>query len=145
MNVQWTIDTYVLHKVAEVDLDASTLILNILLRQDKVVLDYEGHIVTEYKKCLFKTNNELLQRWFIQIVSKSALWFSSKGLIEHKQYLENKLDFHKDDWPFVAVCSKSKSKMLVSEESDYTNKVKEYLCNKMKVSVLSIKESLNIQ
>ena len=61
----------------------------------------------------------------------------------HKEALK-KLKFHNDDWPFVAVCACTKDKNLISEESDYNDKVKEYLQKKMEVHVLSIKDSLNL-
>ena len=84
-----------------------------------------------------------MSKWYKNIINKFVKKYC--GILEdcHKVALKD-LRFDQDDLPFVAVCSNSGSKKLVAEESDYNNKVKSYLKNKMGIDVLSIKLSLQI-
>jgi predicted nucleic acid-binding protein len=54
------------------------------------------------------------------------------------------MKFDRSDLPFVAVASKSKDKLLVSEDSDYTQKVCNYLQQQLQVKVLSLSQALGI-
>lgn len=148
MSKDWTIDTIVLYKAANTDTDACYFLLNIIEKGDGVVFDFEGRIVQEYNNCLRKIQNErkgsceLVQKWFKHVVAKLAKKCSGKLQQRHKtKFIE--LNFDSSDWPFVAVCSKTISKKLVSEDSDYTIDVKNYLLKEMKVSVLSVHNCLN--
>ena len=149
MNRDWTVDTYVLYKAADVDLKAIHFLGNILEEMDIVALDHERCIDNEYKKCIYKIKSKnaegrtFIMKWFKHIVGKLSTRFSGNLESRHKKALK-KLDFHNDDWPFVAVCACTKNKNLVSEESDYNYEVKKYLHEKMEVHVLSIQDSLNV-
>jgi predicted nucleic acid-binding protein len=54
------------------------------------------------------------------------------------------MKFDRSDLPFVAVAFKSKDKLLVSEDSDYTQKVCDYLQQQLQVKVLSLSQALGI-
>ncbi len=145
----WTIDTCVLYRAADADVNAAYFLLAILQKGHAVTLDDEGFIEQQYRRCLRRVKRErrsefrLVDKWFVQAVGKLAQKFSGKLPRRHQIKLE-KLRFHRKDWPFVGVCAKTGSKSLVSEDSDYTEKVREYLEEQMEVHVLSVKDSLKI-
>ena len=149
MNRDWTVDTCVLYKAADVDLKAIHFLGNILEDMDIVALDHEKCIENEYRKCICKITSKnaegrtFILKWYKHIVGKLFTRFSGNLESRHKEELK-KLRFHDDDWTFVAVCKRTKDKNLVSEDSDYNKKVKEYLLEKMEVHVLSIQDSLNL-
>ena len=60
----------------------------------------------------------------------------------HRRHLVDNLRFHDDDLPFVAVASRGDSKLLATEDSDYTAQVREYLRSALGVAVLSAAEAL---
>lgn len=140
---EWTIDTWVLYKVDEGDFDALDFLLAVL-RHHRVVFDYERHIEQEYQRCLKQTRNRYLEEWFKRLIARQARVFYSGGLPDrHKQALL-RMKFDRSDLPFVAVASKSKDKLLVSEDSDYTQKVCNYLQQQLQVKVLSLSQALGI-
>lgn len=154
MSRDWTIDTCVLYEAAETDEDANTLLLDILHKRHYISLDGEGLIEEEYRTCFkriqfqkkdkeFKyKGSTLVKKWFRGIVSKRAQkTFSSKLHPRHIKELE-KLNFHKNDYPFIAVCAQTENKNLVSKNGVYNKAVKKYLQEKIKVRVLSIQEAL---
>lgn len=61
---------------------------------------------------------------------------------DHKYVLLGKLRFDQSDLPFVAVAAETTDRLLVSEESDYTTEVKEYLLTELGIRVLSIEKAL---
>jgi hypothetical protein len=136
--IEWTVDTCVLYKVHEkTDVDALHFLLSVL---DKhcVAFDKEGHIWKEYEKCLEKTRDRVLSEWFKRIVrDKRLVWHSGKLAARYKQALL-KMKFDPSDLPFVGVASRSKDKLLVSEDSDYTREVCGYLQETLSVRVLSV-------
>jgi len=148
MNKDWTIDTYVLYRAADVDYDAISFLQKILNERSEIAFDYEGNIEKEYRDCFIKAQRErkggsvALKEWFKQIVSKRARKFISGTLDTKKQKDLADLRFDRSDWPFVAVCSKTASKRLVSEDSDYNEQVKNYLKSEMSIDVLPIKDAL---
>jgi hypothetical protein len=150
MSKDWTIDTYVLYKAADVDYDAVEFLNRILRERHWVAFDHKRHIEKEYQDCLInaqrerKGGSEALKRWFKTVVAKYAQKYSGELQERHQRGLE-KMKFDRSDWPFVAVCSRTESKNLVSEDSDYTEGVKNYLQSKMSISVLSIQGSLEVQ
>ena len=144
MRLDWTIDTYVLYNAAKNDFDSITLLFGILSAGHLVSFDFEGHIEKEYRRCMKRTakekGNDLLKKWFAEIVAKSAQKFCGKLDKRHKTEFQ-KLEFDPSDWPFVAVCAYSSSKNLVAEESDYNNEVKLYVKEQMSITVLSVRDS----
>jgi len=140
---EWTIDTWVLYRVDEQDFDALEFLL-IVLRQHRVVFDHERKIEQEYQRCLRRTRNRYLEEWFKRLVSRKArVFYSSKLDRRHEQALL-RLKFDESDFPFVAVASRSKDKLLVSEDSDYTQQVCNYLQSQLKVQVLSLAKALEV-
>jgi hypothetical protein len=143
----WTIDTNVLYQVADANWDAIILLSNIRQNGEFITHDYGGHIETEYWNCISKTNNELVKKWFIYITNKKRIvWFDGKLSNKHDKKF-NELKFDRSDRPFVAVCFRSHSKKLVSEDSDYrecniTPPIKDYLKSEMDIDVLTIREAL---
>ena len=54
------------------------------------------------------------------------------------------MKFDRSDLPFVAVAFQSKDKLLVSEDSDYTQQVCDYLQQQLQVKVLSLSQALKL-
>ncbi|HPO08410.1 MAG TPA: hypothetical protein PLZ55_07060 [bacterium] len=144
----WTIDTNVLYKAAEVDLPAVTFLLRILEKKEPVNMDHERRILKEYQNCLCESEKDrlggigVLKKWFKVIIDKHVQLRS--GRLSRKQ--ENslrKMGFHRDDWPFVGVCARSDSRRLVTEDSDYTPEVRNYLGNEMSIRILAVSETQN--
>jgi len=150
MGRDWTIDTYVLYKAAEVNYDAIVFLNRIIEEKHRVTFDYEDCIKEQYKRCLTKSQcerkggSEALKKWFIFVVGSLAQKYSGK-LYKRYQVKLKKLNFDQSDWPFVAVCAHTKNKNLVSEDSDYSEQIKEYLKKEMNICVVSIQDSLKIR
>lgn len=72
----------------------------------------------------------------------AKVFYSGKLPKRHEKALL-KLKFDRADFPFVAVASRSKDKLLVSEDSDYTKAVQDYLQQHLQVQVLPVKEALD--
>jgi hypothetical protein len=149
MNRVWTVDTCVLYDFVAGSCDAFYFLHGITIKNDKVALDQEKYIETEYQICIKKIRSEnkfvreFILKWFTPIVSRCFIKYCGDLDIRHKKALK-KLNFHGKDLPFVAVCKQTKDKNLVSKDSGYNNKVKEYLLEKMEVHVLSIQDSINL-
>lgn len=139
--MDWTIDTWVLYKVAEARQEACRFLERVRLCMHGVGFDLEGQIVAEYRRCLEVTRSREVKLWFKVAVSKLAIPVSGGLDPEHQEALKN-LEFHNDDWPFVGVASRTQDKRLVSEESDYKAEVRTFLGRELSVSVLSVAESL---
>lgn len=143
---EWTIDTFVLYKAADIEFPAIRFLLNVHERH-KVAFDQEGNIEKEYRDCFDSTQrkrkpgSDLIKKWFKGVVAKKArIFFSGKLSEKHKEELLS-LAFDDDDFPFVAVCAQTGSKLLVTEDADYSKPVKDYLSREMGVRVLSITEA----
>jgi len=54
------------------------------------------------------------------------------------------MKFDRSDLPFVAVAFQSKDKLLVSEDSDYTQQVCDYLQQQLQVKVLALSQALKL-
>lgn len=141
MSRDWTIDTWVLYEVANVNLCASSFIYTVLRKQHYIVLDHEKEIQGEYERCFNSLNNQAsraLRKWFRSVLKRNF----SNCLDEKCKIRLKALVFDQDDWPFIGVCVKSANKNLVAEESDYTLEIREYL-NGLKINVLSVEEALD--
>jgi predicted nucleic acid-binding protein len=133
----------VLYKVDEGDFDALDFLLAVL-RHHRVVFDCERHIEQEYQRCLKRTRNRYLEEWFKRLIACQARVFYSGGLPDrHKQALLC-MKFDRSNLPFVAVAFRSKDKLLVSEDSDYTQHVCGYLQQQLRVKVLSLSQALKL-
>ncbi len=150
MPPDWTIDTYVLYRAVDTDLPALSLLMRIITEKHLVTFDHERNIEREYQTCLKKiererrNGREILNKWFKIVVAKFAQKFSGHLQQRHRTALA-RLKFDKSDWPFVAVCSKTLTKNLVSEDTDYTAEVRQYLEREMHIRVLSIQQSLEVR
>jgi hypothetical protein len=69
--------------------------------------------------------------------------FNYSGQLQGNHRLSlQRLAFDPSDMPFVAVCYRTPDKLLVAEESDYTDAVKAYLSQSMGIQVLTIAQAL---
>jgi len=140
---EWTIDTWVLYKVDEGNFDALDFLLAVL-RHHKVVFDHERHIEQEYQRCLKRTRNRYLEEWFKRLIARQARVFYSGRLPNRHERALLRMNFDRSDLPFVGVAHRSKDKLLVSEDSDYTQQVCDYLQQQLQVKVLSLPRALEI-
>jgi len=132
----------VLYKVDEGDFDALDFLLAVL-RHHRVVFDHERHIEQEYQRCLKQTRNRYLEEWFKRLIARQARVFYSGRLPSRHERVLLQMKFDRADFPFVAVAFRSKDKLLVSEDSDYTWSLCIYLETELRVHVLPIHKALN--
>jgi len=140
---EWTIDTWVLYEVDRGDFDAFAFLIDVL-RHHKVVFDHERHIEREYQRCLKRTRNRHLEEWFKRLIARQARVFYSGRLPNRHERALLRMNFDRSDLPFVGVAYRSKDKLLVSEDSDYTQQVCDYLQQQFQVKVLSLSRALEI-
>jgi hypothetical protein len=140
---EWTIDTWVLYEADRGDFDALDFLLAVL-RHHKVVFDHERHIEQEYQRCLKRTRNRYLEEWFKRLIARRArVFYSSKLPNGHRKTLL-RMGFDRADLPFVGAAFRSKDKLLVSQDSDYTEQVCDYLQQHLRVKILSLPHALEI-
>ena len=60
----------------------------------------------------------------------------------NRQELLNDLRFDRSDLVFVGVAAEGPDKLIVSEERDYSEQVKDYLTGELGVNVLSVRAAL---
>jgi hypothetical protein len=143
----WAIDTWVLYEAENENFSSAQFLMSILTKRDFVLLDFEGNIRDEYYRCIARVKKAkrgrtfLVAKWVGIIVSKYAQFYSGKLSKKIQTDLAN-LQFDVSDWPFVSVASKSKSRRLVSGDSDYSPEVRAYLAKRLKVRVLSTDEGI---
>lgn len=143
---EWVLDTWVLRVAADVSddlaLDALALLREIL-EHHSIALDAEGHIWREYQRNIAPKSH--VEKWWALMVSRGRTVRCSGKLDRRpEEHLLESLKFHNDDLPFVGVACKTKSRLLVAEESDYTDQVAQYLKLELGVQVLGIRDALNI-
>jgi hypothetical protein len=139
---EWTVDTWVLYQAEE---DWSALTLLVLIAEHHCILfDQESHIAREYESCLQRTGSLVLRNWLKRLRDRKAIIFRSGKLPPIHQGALLRMKFDRSDLPFVAVAFQSKDKLLVSEDSDYTQKVCDYLQQQLQVKVLSLSQALEI-
>lgn len=145
----WTLDTFVFYMAAEINYNAISLIVSILKNKVFITMDHDLEIDQEYEDCIRRIRREhnrypgfkMCEKYFRRIVQTKVTRLCGRMNIKNKQELFN-ISFHYKDMKFVAVCSNSNNKRLVSEDSTYSEEVRKYLKEKMGVSVLSINEAL---
>lgn len=147
----WTIDTVILYDCAALDMDATNLLTGIIHHKKMVAFDKDKYIERQYISCLKETENEpkiypahaVIKAWFKHVIAKFAV--KNLGFLQHAHETKLKaLMFHDDDFKFVAVCSCSEDKRLVSHDSDYSSEIKVYLKSAMSIDVLSTKEAIDV-
>lgn len=141
---QWVVDTWVLKTSITPNNQGMCAIslLDEIYKRHSIKLDQEGKISNEYKRHIQPGTH--VAYWFQQMTSLKGKihHYSSKLSNKHKEHLLGKLRFDHSDLPFVSVASKGKDKLLVSEDSDYNDPVKDYLRNHLGVQVLKLEEAL---
>jgi hypothetical protein len=144
-----TIDTWILYKAGECIPKPVIFLMQVLEKKYYVNFDIEKEIEREYKSCIStlqsqnQPGTELIIKWFVKVVSKSARIHTGKLPKNHEHHL-SRLKFDKTDFKFVSVCHRGNSKILVAEESDYNDRIKEYLETRMGISVFSVAEALSM-
>ena len=139
---EWTVDAWVLYQ-AEEDWNALTLLV-IISEHHCILFDQEGHIAREYESCLQRTGSLVLRNWLKRLCDRKAIVFRSGKLPPIHERALLRMKFDRSDLPFVAAAFRSKDKLLVSEDSDYTQKVCDYLQQQLQVKVLSLSQALEI-
>jgi hypothetical protein len=86
----------------------------------------------------------VLRNWLKRLHDRKAIIFRSGKLPPIHQGALLRMKFDRSDLPFVAVAFRSKDKLLVSEDSDYTQHVCGYLQQQLQVKVLSLSQALKL-
>ena len=145
---EWVVDPRVLKRADDLSGDVELTLtvqafLFELLQRHSIALDAEEHIWGEYQRNF--PPQSYIRRWWTAMVRKGKV-VTRCGKLDYRpeKHLLEKLRFHDDDLPFVAVASKGKDRLLVAQESDYTEGVVQYLSYELHVKVVGITEALNI-
>lgn len=142
----WVIDTNVFASACDADSDAYLDALGFLDRvrtSHRIALDYahRDRIMSEYRRTV--GGQKYFQRWWREMERKGKVAYQDGVLSRrHRRHLVNNLRFHDDDLPFVAVASRGSSKLLATEDSDYTAQVRGYLSAALGGVVLSAADAL---
>lgn len=143
----WVLDTFVLYEAGNLRDDAIYILSAIREKGVYVVVDFEGHIESEYRRSISRLRQDGAQgydyvsRWIQYVIATRVYRFSGKLSRRHRNHLLDKLEFDINDIPFVAVCSNSLSKRLVAHDSDYDEEVRAYINDKLGVHVLSMTQA----
>ena len=139
--MQWVIDTWVIQKCNETDqatcLEAIQLLIRIL-NKDALCLDFEGEILAEYYGHI--KPRTYVARWWEEMrrYTNKFAYFSGKLGRRHVLNLVTNLHFDRSDTKFVAVAHRTQDHLIVSEDSDYSTEVCDYLLSELSVKVLSL-------
>ena len=139
---EWTIDTWVLYR-AEEDWNALTLLV-LIAEHHCILFDQEGHIAREYESCLQRTGSLVLRNWLKRLRDRKAIIFRSGKLPSVHERALLRMNFDRSDLPFVSVAYRSKDKLLVSEDSDYTQQVCDYLQQQLQVKVSPLSQAIKL-
>jgi len=119
----------------ESGLDAQGLI-QAIRQSHHIAVDHQGRIQAEYEKNL--RDSVIFRLWIAAMWKLNKVMFRDGQLSNrHYDHLVGQLRFDNDDLPFVAVASRGVSKLLVTEDSDYSEQVREYLTEELAVEVLN--------
>ncbi len=145
--VEWVLDTWVLVKAGDIDFEGwwdAVDLLDEISRRHRLALDTERSIDAEYLRNI--KPRTIVARWWTDIQRRTGrtVRYSSTPHKRDSSHLLNRLHFDSSDLKFVAVASKTSSRLLVAEESDYTEEVKNYLLLAMKTRVLTLAEARNL-
>jgi hypothetical protein len=142
---EWVLDTWVLKTAQEIgdhrSLDALAL-LHELKSRHRVAVDHGYRILGEYFR--HAPGNCHAGQWLRVVVSRSDRMMFRDGCLAAKNQHALLTDPHFDpaDLIFVGVSARTADKLLVSEESDYSDPVKTYLLHELGVTVLSVADAL---
>ena len=141
---EWVVDTQILeiastgeHPLA---LDAAAL-LRAIRECHLVAIDCEGEIVHEYDPHL--RPGTLAEQWWAQMNQRAKIRWHSHRLSQARRRKLSQLGFDASDWKFVGVASRTASRLLVAEESDYwAPAVAHCIQNEMRISLVRITEAV---
>jgi hypothetical protein len=140
---EWVLDTQVLVVASSGDhlcLDAATLLRSIL-ENHFVALDYDSEIIAEYSRRV--PANSLAARWWTEMNQRGRFVFHSSKLTQRNRRRLERVRFDPSDWKFVGVASRTASRLLVAEESDYWEpSVAQCIQNEMGISLLKVTAAL---
>jgi hypothetical protein len=142
---EWVLDTWLLCIALDYkNPEAITAIsfLEEIRSHHCIAVDHDGKIFHEYWR--HAPANSHVGQWLRQIVNRSDKihYFDGKLGATHKHKLLNNLGFDYSDLVFVGVSANSQTKVIVSGDSDYSQPVRDYLMQKLGVTVLSLQEAL---
>ncbi len=142
---EWVLDTWVLEIAQDIgdhrSLDALAL-LHELKSRHRIAVDHERRILGEYFR--HAPGSCHAGQWLRIVVSRSDRMMFRDGRLaaNYQDALLTELHFDPADLVFVGVSAQTPDKLLVSEESDYSEAVKKYLLDELGVTVLSIADAL---
>jgi len=147
--MDWTIDTNVLGQSARLDLDAIEFLNRIRRCGDYVVFDSSGYIEGEYNRCLKKAKEakkpgaEVVGKWLRTLLDMNLIRHVYGPLTKKQRDGLCQLHFHDDDLPFVEACANSLDKRLITDDSDYSEVVKDYLMKELSICAQCYRECLD--
>lgn len=144
--IEWVLDTWLLEtaqdpSLGKLSVDSLSALFEIL-RSHRIALDHGGEIRREYAKHI-RTGLHV-EEWWKLMVSRAGkiVWRAGNVPAEHRQMLLRTLRFDPSDIVFVGVAFEGPDKLLVSQDSDYTGQVREYVQIQMGVAVLDVDAAL---
>lgn len=146
---EWVLDAWVLARAADErapDRDALELLDLIYRVCDTVLLDgWHGPVSSEYRRRALPRG--AVARWLKRMVSSQnpvkVHCLTDVQVDEgHCKHLIGHLHFHDDDIPYLALASRASDRLLVAQESDYTQSVVAYVRNALGVTVVSVREAV---
>jgi len=141
------IDTWVIATAGEwLDRQAAfdaTGFLYKVYQSHRMAIDFDGEIEREYRPYI--NAQPFLQQWWTQMVgtARKIVRYSSCPPRVCRDHLLNRLGFDASDIKFVGVASRTYSKYVVSEDSDYTHEVKQYLFSALHITTFTLAEALH--
>ena len=129
--MDWVIDTDVLARADDGDehhdhcFNVLQLLGTIRMSGHVIVVDYEGKIDREYRRNLDPAG--MVNRLLIRLGKDNQIRYVSGQLNNRIERGLRHLRFDSDDDVFVAVATRTSTRRLVAEESDYSDPVVDYL------------------
>lgn len=144
---QFVVDTQVFYEVENNESDLFLLSLAFLAdftinSPHVLAMDIEGVIQGQYDNLFRRSTLRSAEKLFKHIKNNKRIHFYSNRLSLVVQTRLRALGFHQDDWAFVGVAASSLDKILIAEESDYSENIKDYLRTDLSVRVLRVKEAI---
>lgn len=145
--MELVLDTFVLKVGQNADDERSLDVLALLHginSSHTIAVDYGHLILGEYFRNI--PSDCHAGKWLGVVSSRSDKLVFRDGRVTnvHRDILLNQLHFDRSDLVFVGVAARTPDRILVSEESDYSENIKEYLLDEIGVRVVSIHEALQL-
>jgi len=142
---EWVLDTWLLETSQDpqnaASLDALALLQEIKSRH-RIAVDHGRKILHEY--LAHAPGSSHAGQW-IKVTLATAgkiVWRTGNVPARNRRHLLKRLHFDPSDLVFVGVAAEGPDRIIVSEDSDYTDDVKAYLADQMRIRVLSVTEAL---